>query len=114
NALFDEKAKYLPEKYNTFHAALKKETVIIHFVGKEKPWNYYKSNESFEHFWKYLKLTPFWNEETEKQYNKFKAKYFVYKIFNFEIFKMRQDERHYKIKFLFIHLTVNKKWLKFF
>lgn len=114
NAFFDEKAKYLPEKYNTFHAALTKETVIIHFVGKEKPWNYYKSNESFEHFWKYLKLTPFWNAENEKIYEKLKRNYFVCKFLGVEFFRMRQDERHYKIKFLFIHLTVNKKWLKIF
>ncbi len=114
NAFFDEKAKYLPEKYNTFHAALKKETVIIHFVGKEKPWNYYKANDSFEHFWKYLKLTPFWNTENENIYKKLRENYIVYKFLGIELFKMRQDERHYKIKFLFIHLTVNKKWLKFF
>lgn len=114
NAVFEDKVKYLPEKYNMFPGIADEETVILHFIGKEKPWNYYKSNEYFEEYWKYLKLTPFWNKETEEQYNKFKSKYFVYKFFNCEVFKIRQDERHYKIKFLFIHLTINKKWLKFF
>lgn len=111
NSVFDCKVKFIDEKFNLLQSRFTKEPVIVHYIGGNKPWNSYKANEYFELYWKYLKLTPYWNNQTLQLYNKLKSKYFVIKIFNFEIFKIRQDRRHYKIKFLFLGLTINKKWL---
>lgn len=111
NSVFDCKVKFIDEKFNLLQSRFIKEPVIVHYIGSNKPWNSYKTNKYFELYWKYLKLTPYWDEQNFQLYNKLKSKYFVLKIFNFEVFRIRQDKRHYKIKFLFIRLTLNKKWL---
>ena len=113
NAVFDCKVKFIDEKFNLLQSRFTKEPVIVHYIGSNKPWNSYKANEYFELYWKYLKLTPYWNNQLLQLYNKLKSKYFVLKIFKFEIFRIRQDKRHYKIKILFLRLTINKKWFFF-
>lgn len=113
NSVFDCKVKFIDEKFNLLQSRFLKEPVIVHYIGSNKPWNSYKTNDYFELYWKYLKLTPYWSDELLKLYNKLKSKYFVLKMFNFELFRIRQDKRHYKIKLLFLRLTINKKWLFF-
>jgi len=111
NSVFDCNVKYLDEKYNYQCNKDLKEIIVLHFIGKSKPWNTYKTNETFELYWKYLKQTNFWNKDIEKKYNLLKDKYIEIKLFSYTIFKFFQDNRHYKIKILFIHFTINKKWI---
>ena len=72
NSLFNNKAKFLDRRYNVYyrHFLHNKPTTILHFAGEQKPWNFYKLNEGFELYWKYFKLTPFYNEREEKLYLK--------------------------------------------
>lgn len=70
NSLFTNKVKFLDRKYNVYYRSFSDDrpTTILHFARQEKPWNFYKLNEGFELYWKYFKLTPFYNEREEKLY----------------------------------------------
>ncbi len=74
NSLFNNKVKFLDRKYNVYyrHYLHNSPTTILHFAGPQKPWNFYKLNEGFELYWKYFKLTPFYNETEEKLYSNLK------------------------------------------
>ena len=74
NSLFNNKIKFLDRRYNVYyrHFLYNKPTTILHFAGSQKPWNFYKLNEGFELYWKYFKLTPFYNETEEKLYSDLK------------------------------------------
>lgn len=70
NLVFENKVKLLPEKYNALRSVYESEKIkdtniindlyIIHFNGKEKPWN--NTPYLSEYFWQYVKYTGF---ETE-------------------------------------------------
>ncbi|MBR3627697.1 MAG: glycosyltransferase family 8 protein [Elusimicrobia bacterium] len=70
NSLFNNKIKFLDRRYNVYyrHFLDNKPTTVLHFAGPQKPWNSYKLNKGFELYWKYFKLTPFYNETEEKLY----------------------------------------------
>ena len=72
NSVCKDKVKFLDRRYNVYyrHFLHNKPTTILHFAGEQKPWNFYKLNEGFELYWKYFKLTPFYNEREEKLYLK--------------------------------------------
>lgn len=67
NLVFEKKVKLLPEKYNALRSVYEAEKIndkniiddlyIIHFNGKEKPWN--NTPYLSEYFWKYVQFTPF-------------------------------------------------------
>ena len=70
NLVFENKVKLLPEKYNALRSVYESEKIndtniindlyIIHFNGKEKPWN--NTPYLMEYFWKYAKYTSFEND----------------------------------------------------
>nr|MCR4662550.1 glycosyltransferase family 8 protein [Endomicrobiaceae bacterium] len=70
NSLFYKKVKFLDRRYNVYyrHFLCNRPATVLHFAGEQKPWNSYKLNEGFELYWKYFKLTPFYNETEEKLY----------------------------------------------
>lgn len=70
NSILKSKIKFLDRKYNVYykHFRNNERTSILHFAKEQKPWNFYKLNEGFELYWKYFKLTPFYNETEEKLY----------------------------------------------
>ena len=102
--LIDNQYNFKCRDYTTTH-----KVTILHFAGKNKPWNYFKQDEFFEKYWDYFKLTPFYNKKEEQLYlkltNWYKNKKFI---------KTREEKNHYKIRILFLHFTINKKYLNFF
>ncbi len=108
NSILNGKVKFLDRKYNVFSSYSDKNVPsILHFAGPKKPWNYFKQNEYFEKYWDYFKLTPFYNKEDHgKLYLSLKKGYI-----NTPFFKVRLEKHHYKIRILFFHFTVNKKYL---
>lgn len=75
NAILNGKVKFLDQKYNIFYSHFPGKNIsisIFHFAGSHKPWNYYKKNLGFDLYWKYFKLTPFYNKKQEKLYLKYK------------------------------------------
>jgi len=75
NGVLHKSIKYIPPKYNfNFYvepdivkklwskkeiAEARKKTVIIHYIGPVKPWDYLSFHPKTKLWWKYLKLTPF-------------------------------------------------------
>ena len=77
NSVVTGKVKFLDKKYNVYYKQLllNATVTIIHFTGSIKPWNNNKQNKWFEEYWKYFKLTPFYNEKQEELYLEFKSCY---------------------------------------
>ena len=83
NIYFENNCTLLPDKFN--RVCLNDDTVIIHYTGATKPWHINPDNCSFEEvklFWKYAKMTPFYDELYSKTLNgaEQKQKYMLYRI----------------------------------
>lgn len=98
NKFFNNNYKCLPDIYNTTSGICSgydapKDTIICHYVGPAKPWHYYKKRKKMmpclADYWKYAKMTPFYNELKKEALNKAKERYRerqtknFNKIFNF-------------------------------
>lgn len=82
NCIFKNKWKKLEKKYNVdlkhknINALPKKETVILHYSDKIKPWSYLYVGRNKEYYFKYLNLSPWKNfEYTDKNLINFYKKY---------------------------------------
>lgn len=73
---------------------------ILHYSNQYKPWNNFKQNESFEHYWKYLQLTDFWNDKQENLYFDLKKDYLSLNAHNYNILKLSKIENAYDISIL--------------
>ena len=104
NSILHGKVKFLDRKYNVFYSIFPANNMpsILHFPGAEKPWNYYKKNEGFEFYWKYFKLTPFYNKKQEKLYLKFRNGYQKNKFI-----KIVLGKRRYRIKIFHRTFSIN-------
>lgn len=67
NKYFENNYKQLPQKYNS--KKIENDTIIRHFYHHIKPWNIHPNATlgsqllpDFEIFWKYAKITPFYDE----------------------------------------------------
>lgn len=67
NIFYPNQCGRLNTTYNNFpEKKLPKMPVVIHFTGSSKPWHYFNEHPYKAVYWKYLKLTPFKNEQFEK------------------------------------------------
>lgn len=113
NYTFNDKVIFANPRFNFQQAAYRKPLIskytkneikeaknnicILHYSNQYKPWNNFKQNESFEHYWEYLRLTNFWNDEQEKLYFKLKKDYIDIKILNVSLFKISKVEYGYEL-----------------
>ena len=111
NSILHGKVKFLDKKYNIFYSIFptNNKPSVLHYTGAQKPWNYYKKNEGFELYWKYFKLTPFYNEEQENLYLKFKSKYLKKKFI-----KIVLGKKYYRVKMFGHHFKISPKIVDFY
>lgn len=111
NSIFHGKVKFLDRKYNVFYTIFPANNMpsILHFPGAEKPWNYYKKNEGFELYWKYFKLTHFYNEKQGKLYLKFKNGYQKNKFIKIVIGKHK-----WRIRIFHHTFSIAPKYVEFY
>ena len=113
NIVLYKKVKFLDILYNLtspeHNNENQKRAVIVHFTGEKKPWIFYKRKETFEQYWKYFKLTPFYKDKEKELYLSLTSGYL-----DKPFIKIREEKNHYKIKVFFFHFTINKKYVKFF
>ena len=111
NSILHGKVKFLDRKYNVAYSNFNANNVIsiIHFAGLNKPWNCYKKNEGFELYWKYFKLTPFYNEKEEKVYLKLKSKYLKKKFI-----KIVLGKKCYRVKLFGYSFRISSKIVNFY
>lgn len=104
NSVFTNKVKFIDKKYNVYYKQLlfNATVTIIHFTGSMKPWNSCKQNKWFEQYWKYFKLTPFYNEKQEKLYLQFKSDYSKKKFI-----KILLGRHKYRIKIFHHTFSIN-------
>lgn len=75
NCLFIDNWLELPSCYNTFSRnrdvvkTFRGKTFVLHYVGNIKPWNYLFVSANKKHYFKYLKLTPFFSDFKYKDKN---------------------------------------------
>ena len=118
NSVLNSKVKLLDRKYNVYSRfGYFSDTItnIIHFTGPNKPWNSCKKNESFEIYWKYFKLTPFYNEEKEKLYlmlKKSRQKKFFFQRHKF--IKIVLGRHKYRIKIFHHTFSLAPKYVNFY
>lgn len=67
NIFFKNQCGTLDTTYNNLSdKKLSNLPIVIHFTGSSKPWHYSNDHPYKAVYWKYLKLTPFKNEQFEK------------------------------------------------
>ncbi len=67
NIFFPNQCGKINTTYNNFPDKKLPETpVVIHFTGSSKPWHYFNEHPYKAMYWKYLKLSPFKDQQFEK------------------------------------------------
>lgn len=91
---------------------------IIHYIGENKPWIYkskfWYSFEGIKLWWKYYRISPFYDNKDELilkaiNYERFSKKYFDFlcvSLFNYTIIRIRQSDKRLKFELLFIKITL--------
>lgn len=109
NAVLENKVKYVDLKYNVSQDYDFKNPAILHFLGPKKPHNAGKKNNYFHYYWDYFKLTPYYTEQREKEYQKFSKNLFIsIKIGRFYLFEIYNDDTCYRMKILNIKTRIKK------
>ena len=84
---------------------------IIHYLGISKPWKVSKTNQFWDYWWKYFKLTDFYTEEQKAVYQKLKreSKYYQITINGINIITLQITADSFVIKIFTIKTRIKRK-----